>query len=89
MRGNQYNPTGAQAFFEKHVVSTKLGLGDFRFQLAKGIRNTEDNQLYIGLELTLPSAVAFDGDRISLWLKILEFLVFLEANMASDAHAHH
>jgi hypothetical protein len=72
--GTNTTQSGAQAFFEKHVVSTKLGFGDFRFQLSKNLQHREGDQWYFGLELTLPTAVAFNGDRITLWLK--DFRVF-------------
>lgn len=72
--GTNTTQSGTQAFFEKHVVSTKVGLGDLRIQGSWAAQRYTDRQLWVGGELTLPTAFSFDGERIRLWLK--DFRVF-------------
>jgi len=59
---------GATAFAYKHLVSTKLGLGDLRLQATRTFNVRDFSTITLGAEVTLPTAHALSGRRARLWL---------------------
>ena len=59
--------SGEMEFAYKHLVSTKLGLGDLRLQLARNLTIDSCSTLLPTFEVTLPTSRALDGRRIYEW----------------------
>ncbi|MFA6066755.1 MAG: hypothetical protein WC707_06260 [Candidatus Babeliaceae bacterium] len=58
---------GEMAFGYQHLVSTKLGLGDLRLQIAHNFIMSNCSTILPAFEVTLPTSHAFNGKRLNLW----------------------
>lgn len=56
-----------EAYFLKHAVSTKFGIGDFKIRYERNVAETDCTQFLAGFQLILPTAAAIDGRKARLW----------------------